>query len=525
MKKVNLLLILILATALFLRVYRVAEIPPSLSWDEASVGYDAWALTIDGKDQWGQSFPLLFRSFGEYKYPLHIYATALSVKFFGLTDFAVRFPSALLGVLNIGLLFLLLKRLTKNNTLAITASFFLAISPWHIQFSRVNWETNFALLFFLGGLNVFFYGLEKKGSLLILSFFLFGVGVYTYNAAKVFVPLFVFALVILYAKELLRKKTVAALSILLFVALMFLNILSPQLSGRVRFQQVSFSEQQIQETGTYGLFKNRRFGELELVVRQYLLHFSPQFLFISGDPNPRHSIQSVGQLYWFDLVFIPLGLLCLLKQRKRWGLMLGVWFFLAPLPASLVREAPQASRAMFALGGWQAVSALGLVFLSNLRKSARYHAVILGATAAVGACLVVLYVTAYFNIYSVKYSADWQFGYKKIFNDYRGEFNRFDKVIVSDTYGQPYIFALYNLQYSPDKFRSEVQYNPQDNWGASTVRSFGNFLFMPVTIGSLPYGRLLIFASPQEKLKEVAEKGEIKNLDGSISFYVYELKK
>src|SRR3990167_8581848 len=98
MKKINIfILAVILILAFVLRVYRLPEIPPSLSWDEASIGYDAWAITLDGKDQWGNYLPSIFKSFGEYKYPMHIYATALAIKVFGLSDFTVRLPSVFMG--------------------------------------------------------------------------------------------------------------------------------------------------------------------------------------------------------------------------------------------------------------------------------------------------------------------------------------------------------------------------------------------------------------------------------------------
>jgi len=81
------LLVLICAFFLITRVYKIAEIPPSLYWDEASIGYNAYSIAETGKDEWGESFPLHFRAFGEFKLPVYIYSVVPFVKIFGLNEF------------------------------------------------------------------------------------------------------------------------------------------------------------------------------------------------------------------------------------------------------------------------------------------------------------------------------------------------------------------------------------------------------------------------------------------------------
>ena len=86
-------LFLILIFALFFRVYKINENPPALNWDEVSHGYNAYSILKTGKDEWGIKFPLIFRAYGNYKLPLYIYLTSISVKFFGLTPLGVRLVS------------------------------------------------------------------------------------------------------------------------------------------------------------------------------------------------------------------------------------------------------------------------------------------------------------------------------------------------------------------------------------------------------------------------------------------------
>src|SRR5688572_23536428 len=99
------LLILIIFLAAFLRLYKLDKIPSALNWDEVDAGYNAYAIANWGRDEWGESFPLVFTSFRDDKHPVHIYSTVPFVKLFGLSDFITRLPSALAGVLSVFLIY------------------------------------------------------------------------------------------------------------------------------------------------------------------------------------------------------------------------------------------------------------------------------------------------------------------------------------------------------------------------------------------------------------------------------------
>src|SRR4051812_3604511 len=100
-KKTTLVLVFILAFFLFTRLYKITEIPGSLYWDEASIGYNAYSILTTGQDEWGVSFPIYFKAFGEYKLPVYIYSTVLSEKIFGVNTLAVRIPAVIysLGII------------------------------------------------------------------------------------------------------------------------------------------------------------------------------------------------------------------------------------------------------------------------------------------------------------------------------------------------------------------------------------------------------------------------------------------
>ncbi len=109
----NLILVVILFLAIVLRFFLYGSVPPSLNWDEASLGYNAYSILQTGKDEWGKSFPLTFEAFGDFKLPGYIYSTVF-IYLFGLSDFGVRFLSQFFGVLSVLFLYLIIKELTKE---------------------------------------------------------------------------------------------------------------------------------------------------------------------------------------------------------------------------------------------------------------------------------------------------------------------------------------------------------------------------------------------------------------------------
>jgi len=99
MKKYVFALSLVFIGAFLLRIVGLSSYPVGFTQDEAGLGYDAYSLLLTGKDQWGKSWPLVFRSFGDFKLPLYSYLAIPSVAAFGLNEFSTRLPNALVGTL------------------------------------------------------------------------------------------------------------------------------------------------------------------------------------------------------------------------------------------------------------------------------------------------------------------------------------------------------------------------------------------------------------------------------------------
>src|ERR1700722_5390802 len=196
-----LLVLLIVVSATF-RLFDISNAPPGLYQDESAIGYNAYSILQTGKDEYGNSYPLYFKSFNDYKLPVYIYLTAGSIKIFGLNEFAVRLPSILAGIFAVVILFFFVRYLTNNLTLAFLAALVLAFNPTHLFFSRAAFEVNLALTFVLGGTYFFVLGATKKKLLyIILSILFFCLGLYSYNVTRLTAPTLLLELIILYRKE------------------------------------------------------------------------------------------------------------------------------------------------------------------------------------------------------------------------------------------------------------------------------------------------------------------------------------
>src|SRR6266542_6340332 len=88
--------------------------PPGFFIDEASIAYNAHTISRQGVDEHGQSFPLYFRAFGEYKSPVYIYVLAAVFRITGPSIGAARILSAILGLTAALLLGLLAFQITHR---------------------------------------------------------------------------------------------------------------------------------------------------------------------------------------------------------------------------------------------------------------------------------------------------------------------------------------------------------------------------------------------------------------------------
>lgn len=456
----NILLLLILLLFLFSRLYNISEIPASLYWDEASIGYNAYSVLKTGKDEWGEFLPLHFRAFGEFKLPVYIYSVLLAEIVFGVSQLAVRIPAVIFGLFSVLGLYLLVLTISKNKTISLLSSLLFAVSPWFFIFSRTGYEATAGLAFFIYALYFLLLSQTKKWKI-ILSVILFILSAYSYNSFRLLTLLFLGPYMIFYGLRVIKKKDKnGGLLLLLSAGLLFLSF--------VPIYKLYLRDAGLGRLQTVGITDNGKSVSLN-IISNYLANYSLSFLFSKGDSNPRSQIPGSPQLFPIDAVFILLGLIYIFKNKDRKHLFILIALVLAPIPAAITKEAPHALRSILMAPIFAVVAAMGIYSLLGYVKKYRKLAL---------AVIVFIYLDffgSYFYQFITRYnglsSSDWQYPYKEIFANQKSG-------TVTDEYGQPYIFALFYTKTDPKVFLETKQLNPVADWGFSTVKSFGEFQFI-----------------------------------------------
>lgn len=465
---INLALIIILLLGGFLRLYHLSSLPISLFGDEIDIGYHAWSLFTTGRDYLGNFLPTYIHSLSEWRAPLMMYLAAPIVGLLSPSAFSVRLPAALMGVLNLYLIYLLGKKLFGNKTGLISAAI-LALTPWHIHYSRVSFEVTLLTTLILSGTILY---LSKK---YFLALILFVLTFYTYSIANLFVPSLLLSLLIFFSPGRIRlspQVLIKAFALLLLLLPIGYHLTFGEAAGR--FKTISiFNDPKIIEdvilqrtdpwvTGSRlePLFHNKVIAYAAAFGRNYLTAFSPDFLFINGDPNFRQSVSRFGELLWVSLPFLILGLF----KTNRFFL---AWLLLAPLGSALtIGGGNHATRLFVMLPSLILISARGLEsFVSWLGKFSpkiRFYALTMLGLATL------LNLVSYWHRYEFHYRFEsarvWNYGFEQIFGKLK-ELDRGEaRVFINNTYDPSlYRFAFYT-KLPPQDFQTSFHTDiPSDN--------------------------------------------------------------
>lgn len=492
MKKRYFFLFLIFLLAAFLRFYKLGVIPNGLYQDETAIGYNAYSILQTGRDEHGLKFPLYFKSFGDYKLPVYIYLTALSVKLFGLTEWAVRFPSALFGTLTIPLLFFLLQKLFKSYLLSLIASLLLAINPWHLHYSRASFEVTLALFFFLLGTLL----LERKTLFGTLCFI---VAFYSYNLTRLLAPL-LYVLSIWYFK--VRPKpyifVVSLILLLPFFATLFTSGGTASAKGTIIFTSRAVHAP-VLEFRSYMLsvpfskvFFNQLVSTFWLYMQNIMRFLSVEFFFISGSNVGNHGIGNVGQFYLFELPLILLGF-------KKNVLLIG-WALITILVASLTREAPHATRSFFLIFPLVVFSSFGIVRLVKMKR------IFLFLASLFIIYNLVYYFSSYYLRFPLYFAKQWRAADKDVALFLKHVEDDYNRIIIDRHVGFMYTSILFYQKIPPSNFQETAKRLPDDSEGFSYVSSFGKYEFRDIDwTKDTQVPKTLFITSRENKPKNIAQ--------------------
>ncbi|EKD94537.1 MAG: glycosyl transferase family 39 [uncultured bacterium] len=328
MKNNLFVLILIVILAFILRFYRLGEVPLGFHQDEISQAYNSFSILKTGQDRYGQLLPILFRSFGSYQPPIYTYLTPIPLYLFGNTIFAARSTSAFFGVLIVLMSYFIVKELVKTKhkeSLALLASFVVAISPWAIHFSRRVVEGNLGLFFFLLSFYFFIRSLSQI-KFIIPASVLLAISTHAYYSERLIAVIFFPFFPIYFKDYFLKYKKWVIGSILLF-GLILLPHVATVFSG-------AFAAR-LDQVGTAGE------GKLFFVefAKHFVNYLSPKYLFSDAGSGLARVSPDLGVFFNWMVVPFLIGLYFLTKYiNNEYLIFLGIFLVICLVPVSMTGD-------------------------------------------------------------------------------------------------------------------------------------------------------------------------------------------
>src|ERR1035437_555270 len=289
------LLGLVLAFALFLRLYKSGEIPPGIWFDEAQNGNEV--IRILNNNPLEIFIPRLTMMPAMY-----FYIAAFFTKLFGVNIEALRLVSVFTGVLSIAAFYYLCRHIFRDLNLAFAGAFLLATSRWHITFSRVAFLGMLTLLLVI---TCFYFYLKasKEGgkSHAVFSGVSMGLALYTFSGANFIPIIIVFHLLfsLFNPKDSCFKKRLTSGLIVLTVAaviaapLAVYALKTPDIFSK-RFKDLTIANDIENEKSLMPLLKS---------AGEHLLMFN-----FEGDYNGRHNLYKKPMLDMVTGVLFAAGL-------------------------------------------------------------------------------------------------------------------------------------------------------------------------------------------------------------------------
>jgi len=532
-----LILILIIVLAVYLRFWQLGTTPKGFYLDEAALGYNAWSILETGKDEFGKSWPMLFRSFGDFKAPIYVYLLIPIYKILGMSVWSTRLLSAIMGVIGIIFFYLLIKKISQSQKLAVLTTMLLVISPWHLIFCRTSYETNVALSFLIISLWCFYKSKEKRWWL-IISGLMATLSFLSYHSERVIVPLIFLGLFLRHRKNLLEKKNIKYLlisvglvivvllpTIKLFTSPGFLSRLN-SLSILAKPTETLWNYNQKFDDKNNILFNNRYLLISRQFLSLYTSYFSPRYLFDLGDPGPRNSFPDLATFFGWQLPFLIIGIIFWIKNKdkkcKELLFLTAILLLISPIPSSITQDPYSSIRALPMVMPWMILVGLGM---KQMKKKfggwmkILYFGLIIWSLGRI-------YLSVFkFNDY-YRFGA-WDYGTERLVN----EIKKIDSntPILIDTRAEPYSQFLFFTKTDPKTYQENNLEVDEKNYYTemqrNKIKKIGNVTFRQIdwnndlTKNQIIVGDNLTFG--EEAIKEhcFSKIFEIKGLDNKTILF------
>jgi len=400
--KVGLLTFLI-CLSFFFRLFNLSEVPSGFHMDEAFAGYNAYSILTTGESVNRVFLPRYINLFGDFRPAGIVYLIIPFVKFIGLTELAVRLPVAIVGSISPFLIFLFVRKLTKNFLAGYLSALFLTISPWHIVLSRGTAEQVLGIFFAILLSYIVLFIVEKRNFFWFVAAYLaLFFSFWTYTAINLFMLMYLPVVAIFIWYRTLSKKMVIC-----WVLMAILYLIFPVLHG-VIFESATGRAKQIVDFGGPNGFSNGKdyvfkvlsqeniqmpvlltrtwhnslFYGLESVSQRYFNYLSPNFLFFLEFSPERYKVPDIKLLYPLMGIAILQSLYYFVRSpklsdhRKNLGLVIGM-LLVSPVSAAITTDdSPNMSRASIMVVPLVILSGYGLSMFVKARINKNIQTVV-----------------------------------------------------------------------------------------------------------------------------------------------------
>jgi 4-amino-4-deoxy-L-arabinose transferase-like glycosyltransferase len=403
-KKYLLFLLIILAIAAFFRLWQLNSAPPGLYPDVAMNGNNALETlrNLDFK---------VFYPDNNGREGMMMWLIALSFSVFGVSIWSIKIVAAVIGILTVLGLYLLTKELfsryagNASRYVSLLASFFLAISFWHVNFSRIGFRAILLPFVLVFSFYFLFKGFRNNKLLnFILAGLFFGLGFYTYTSFRLAVLILPFVLIpywFLYKDHGFQKKYL--FSVFFFLFAIFIIALP------LGIYFLRYPQDFISRATSISIFAAenplREFGKSLI---SHLGMFN-----VYGDPNWRHNLAGQPELLWpigilflAGIIFSVKDLISSIKRRYHSLSVIHCFllstFFIMLLPGILTYEGiPHSLRVIGVIPSVFIFSGLGAWKIYEfLERNARNKKLLFCASFLFLAAMAVCEYSRYFNVWA-----------------------------------------------------------------------------------------------------------------------------
>jgi len=308
--------------------------PAGFYIDESSIAYNAHLIAQTGKDEHGESWPLYFRAFGDFKNPVYVYLLAGIFRVTGPSITVARLFSATLGFAAALLIGLLAWQITKRRAVAAMVTLTALLTPWLFELSRVVVEVALYPLL-IATMLVMVHSISKKEEWKWPQTLGLALGLalitYTYSIGRLLGPLLALGLLSFLSQT--RFVSILKTWLLYGLSLIPLLVFQQRHPGalRARYQLITYITPHTAYTEDAWEF-----------LRHYLNNINPWKMVVSGDPNAFQiaSVYGAGPLLAAAFLLMLASLFFLVRAGKvnSWWRFVIYGLIVSFVPASLTRD-------------------------------------------------------------------------------------------------------------------------------------------------------------------------------------------